>query len=657
MIFIGLYIVLLSESFADEWNTGSGGKPSRHSLSNEYGPEAATLLWQNGINAVIAQQAVIDGSIVAMSRIFNLNNVLYGTAIVAQDLFTGDTLWTTQLPVDFPSTDWRSRVSAFRDGVIYATRSGNTNYSYMYALDATNGSVIWQSEELVNESSTESASFAGNGDLIVGNFESIIRINGADGSTVWQTNRSCPTSNGQEVAVYFNRGYYWEASPGGPKVSVIDLTSGNYLYSSEGLTPGFIQQLGLFIGPDGIIYAPRTMNNAATDFLFALKDNGMALEELWNVPLGYVPFATFGVGPDGSVYSYSTSGEVIRIDSETGTVLDNSSVILTGASSSPRMAIDANGYVFVTNGEFPTGAVYSFNPDLSIRWSENITNVNVGGPAIGSNGTLVVCGIGTNVRAYQGSYSVVADFTASAVEICQEEYIQFFDASNGNIFEWEWLFEGGIPEISTDSNPIVSYPDYGNFDVTLIVSDGTLSDTLFQNDFVTVHPMPEVLFDELPEFCVTDPPYELTEGEPEGGDYSGPGVLYGTFNPAIAGIGTHTLYYTYYDEYGCGDTAMQQAIVSTCTGISQKQNNIPCLIYPIPADDHCHIEFQSKGAQKARLDVLDNFGKLLITQNIRSAQNGHYKSLLSLISLRPGLYFVRITIDNQTVIIGKIVKK
>ncbi len=170
------------------------------------------------------------------------------------------------------------------------------------------GSVIWQSEGLVNESSTEKYCFSGNGDLIVGNFSSIIRINSTNGSTVWETSRSCPTSNGQEVAVFEDRGYYWEASGSGPKVSVIDLKREITCIPVMDLSPGLIQQLGLFIGPEGTIYAPRTMNNPTTDFLFALKDTGSEFEELWNVPLGYVPFATFGIGPDGSIYSYSNTG-------------------------------------------------------------------------------------------------------------------------------------------------------------------------------------------------------------------------------------------------------------------------------------------------------------------------------------------------------------
>lgn len=639
---------------ADNWQVGSGGKPSRNSLSNESGPEDATLLWQNGYSATIAQQAVIDGNIVTMSRIFNLNDVLHGTKIVAQDLYTGDTLWTTGLPVDFPSSDWRSRVSAFKDGVVYVTRSGNTNYSYMYALDATDGSVIWQSEGLVNESSTESTAFAGNGDLIVGNFSSIIRIDATDGSTIWETNRSCPTSNGQEVAVFEDMGYYWEASGNGPKVSVVDLETGYYLYSSDGLSPGLIQQLGLFIGPEGTIYAPRTMNNPTTDFLFALKDTGSEFEELWNVPLGYVPFATFGIGPDGSIYSYSTNGEVIRIDLELGTILNTSEIILTGASSSPRMAIDANGYVFVTNGEFASGGLYSFNPDLSPRWSESITNVNIGGPAIGENGTMIVCGVGTNVRAYQGSYSLIADFTSSSIEICPEEFIQFFDNSNGNIAEWQWYFEGGIPSTSTEQNPLVYYPNHGSFDVSLIVSDGIISDTLYVEELIYVIEIPEVTFDELPEFCITDPAHELTEGQPEGGEYFGTGVLYSHFVPALAGIGEYTLSYIYIDENGCGDTAFQVAEVSACTGIEENDNKIHFEIIPNPAKHYFNIELFSPDACNIRIELFDNLGDVKINQTFSVQDAGLTQKRIDLTLIEPGLYFVRVSSSEQIIAVKKL---
>jgi outer membrane protein assembly factor BamB len=404
--FLTISILLLTtNAYADDWTVGVGGKPARHSLSSEYGPTAPNILWQVGLPAVIAQQAVIEGDVVVMPRIHDLYDVLHGTLIVAHDLNTGDTLWTVDLPVDFPSTDWRNFVSAMRDGKVYATRAGNTNASYMYALDAVTGATVWRSDSLIDESSTEGVSFADNGDLIVGNFTSVMRIDATDGSTLWKTTRYSPTSGGSQAAVYGPSVYTWEASAYGPKISVYDINTGGYLYSSYSIGGGLPQQVAPFVGPNGLVYAPRTQNNPATDSLVAFADIDTALEKVWSVPIGYVPFASFGVGPDGSVYSYSVNGEVIRINSS-GNIINTSQQILIDYPSQPRMAIGADGIVYVTNGGSSNGALYSFDPDLTLRWYTPILNVNIGGPAIGQNGTMIVCGIGTDVRAYEGGTGV-----------------------------------------------------------------------------------------------------------------------------------------------------------------------------------------------------------------------------------------------------------
>jgi outer membrane protein assembly factor BamB len=399
-----LLVVVLSPTLitADDWCVGTGGKPARNGLSGESGPTGPDILWQGGLQAVIAQQAVIEGSVVAMARIQDLGDVLHGTVIVTHDLMTGDTLWTADLPVDFPDSDWRSRVSAIRDGRVYCTRAGNTNESYMYALDAQTGAVLWGSEDLIDEATTEGASFAPNGDLIVGNFHSLIRIDATDGTTVWETQRYSPTTNGSEAAVFGDRAYCWEASPYGPAVVAYDLATGDSLYESHGIGGGYVQQLGLFVGPDGTVYAPRTQNNPVTDSLVAFRDNGSSLEPKWSVTLGYVPFSSYGVGPDGSVYGYTPDYEIVRIDPASGIAIDTSEVISFGFPAKPRMAIDQNGILYVTNGDYGTGALYSFDPDLTLRWSETVINVNLGGPALGANGTLVVCGVGTDLRAYLG---------------------------------------------------------------------------------------------------------------------------------------------------------------------------------------------------------------------------------------------------------------
>jgi len=189
LIFTTLLIHLFSPGFGQGWNVGPGGNSQRNGLSPQYGPESNILLWSGGMNAVISQQAVSDGIYLSMPRISNLNDVLHGTLIVTHNLLTGEVLWTADLPVDFPSTDWRNRVSAIRNGVVFATRAGNNNLSYLYALDAATGDILWKSQALIDEGSTEGLVFTPDGDILVGGMYYITRINKEDGSTVWETER------------------------------------------------------------------------------------------------------------------------------------------------------------------------------------------------------------------------------------------------------------------------------------------------------------------------------------------------------------------------------------------------------------------------------------------------------------------------------------
>ncbi|MBE0641669.1 MAG: hypothetical protein IH599_06505, partial [Bacteroidales bacterium] len=68
---------------------------------------------------------------------------------------------------------------------------------------------------------------------------------------------------------------------------------------------------------------------------------------------------------------------------------------------------------------------------------------------------------------------------------------------------------------------------------------------------ISVNPLPNV---DLPSFagvCVDAAAFSLTTGTPAGGVYSGHGVSNNMFNPAAAGVGVHTIYYSYADNIGC----------------------------------------------------------------------------------------------------------
>ena len=51
--------------------------------------------------------------------------------------------------------------------------------------------------------------------------------------------------------------------------------------------------------------------------------------------------------------------------------------------------------------------------------------------------------------------------------------------------------------------------------------------------------------------CVNNTSVQLVSGTPTGGSYSGPGVIGDIFNPSTAGLGVHTITYTFIDANGC----------------------------------------------------------------------------------------------------------
>ncbi|MFT5860865.1 MAG: hypothetical protein ACI865_002981, partial [Flavobacteriaceae bacterium] len=88
------------------------------------------------------------------------------------------------------------------------------------------------------------------------------------------------------------------------------------------------------------------------------------------------------------------------------------------------------------------------------------------------------------------------------------------------------------------------------------------------NDNVVVFGLPTVTFTALADLCVNAGNQTgLTGGSPAGGVYSGPGVTdagNGTnysFDPAVAGVGTHTITYNFTDGNGCSGSANDNVVV------------------------------------------------------------------------------------------------
>lgn len=427
-----LALGLAATSLAD-W-TNAGGNAQRNGLSAQIGPDALDLLWSSGPSSVIAWEPFILGERVFVVRQTgfpatpgNPGNEPGASFIYAIDLNTGQTLWTADVPYT-PLQDWTIWLAGARDGRVYASRSGNgaSISSPVYAFDAVTGQQLWVSQDDVNAGHYDGVVFAPDGDLIIGDFTHITRINAEDGATVWRSTRLCSVSSSCGAAIFGDAAYVVEPVFGGHVITRFNLSTGAEQYSSLVLDPaGFTTQNTPFVGPDGTIYLSRTQNNVLTDFFFALSDDGAAITQKWEIPARWTTFSEHGVGPDGSVYMIGPGDLLQRLDPNDGSVIDFFGPLpvdgTTLTTLGSRMAIDQLGRVYYSNTRFTNGRVYSFDADLTLRWSLAVPNVNIGAPSLGTDGTLLIAGVGTNLRAYRSPDSAcVGDVDGDGV-VCQSD--------------------------------------------------------------------------------------------------------------------------------------------------------------------------------------------------------------------------------------------
>ncbi|MCH6232378.1 M64 family metallopeptidase [Cognataquiflexum rubidum] len=91
-------------------------------------------------------------------------------------------------------------------------------------------------------------------------------------------------------------------------------------------------------------------------------------------------------------------------------------------------------------------------------------------------------------------------FGANKLEIKPAEKVKFIDLSTSNPTSWEWTFEGGIPEVSNEKNPEVSYRTQGKYKVTLKARNNLGENVFSREEFIKVTaPFP----DRTPPVLVT----------------------------------------------------------------------------------------------------------------------------------------------------------
>ncbi|MDR2927103.1 MAG: PKD domain-containing protein [Cytophagaceae bacterium] len=109
-----------------------------------------------------------------------------------------------------------------------------------------------------------------------------------------------------------------------------------------------------------------------------------------------------------------------------------------------------------------------------------------------------------------GLNAPVADFNMNnssdnTIEIFRDDTVSFQDLSTGPVANWNWTFEGGNPETSLESEPVILYHNKGTFSVNMSV-DNTLGTNSKSKTIVVKTKTPEAGFASYSEKGFTSYP-------------------------------------------------------------------------------------------------------------------------------------------------------
>jgi photosystem II stability/assembly factor-like uncharacterized protein len=247
----------------------------------------------------------------------------------------------------------------------------------------------------------------------------------------------------------------------------------------------------------------------------------------------------------------------------------------------------------------------------------------------------------------ESSLVVSASITEDQNNICEGSTMTFTSStSNGGsqpAFSW---FVNDIP--SSDNSPEFAYiPEDGDVVKLLFTSNANcaIQNQVESNTITTVvNSMPEVVWlsFEPDSLCINWAPVLLSGAIPEGGAYSGAGVINNSFDPKTAGPGSHVITYSFTDINNCSGQASILIVVNTCAGIPE--HNARLVVYPNPASEYLNVMLKD-GMYIDRIELFNHVG-----YKVFSKANLNFTGLYSIpvLNYPAGSYILKITGKNET---------
>ncbi len=360
---------------------------------------------------------------------------------------------------------------------------------------------------------------------------------------------------------------------------------------------------------------------------------------LWNTG---VTTNTLTVTPSANT-TYSVIGTNVAGCSDTATF----SVVVDAIPTMSGTPTITNAGCGLSNGSI-TG-VSIVGTGLTYNWT-NSANVSVGTTADLSNVPAGVYNLtatkATGCSAAFGPYSISnptapAAATVTVVDsvLCAGETIQMTAASTATGATFTWSGPNFTGSGATVTIPNATAANAGVYSVTVTANGCTSTSS---NKSVVVNNLPAVTVLTFTDTTCVNYSNVTLAGAPAGGTFSGSGVNGASFDPAVAGVGTHVVTYAYTDANGCSNTATTSIVVDACVGLGESAIN-SIRVFPNPTNTVINVA--STREDIAVVVLTNSVGE--VVARVRGTQ-------LDASQFANGLYFVTAIFEDGSSAVGRV---